>query len=271
MKNGRFYVGLVGVGLVVAYLTWTGVSDSMIYYLTPTELVAKVAEDPTFHTVGVKVSGRVVSGSYSQGEADLEHHFTVRDLEDEEVSFQAIYQGVLPDTFNDETEVVLEGQYDAALDVAKQQVENGAQIIDVNMDEGLLDGPRAMTTFLNLIASEPDIARVPVMVDSSRWDVIEAGLKCLQGKGVVNSISLKEGEAPFIEQARTVLRYGAAVIVGEAEKGDLILQALQAGDCDMAIAGGVTIELPQGRGYVHKEGEILSPDGHCHAFDHRAA
>jgi len=103
--------------------------------------------------------------------------------------------------------------YPAALDVARQQVENGAQIIDVNMDEGLLDGPRAMTTFLNLVASEPDIARVPVMVDSSRWDVIEAGLKCLQGKGVVNSISLKEGEAAFVEQARKVLRYGAAVIV----------------------------------------------------------
>ena len=103
--------------------------------------------------------------------------------------------------------------YPAALDVARQQVENGAQIIDVNMDEGLLDGPRAMTTFLNLIASEPDIARVPVMIDSSRWEVIEAGLQCLQGKGVVNSISLKEGVEPFMEQARKVLRYGAAVIV----------------------------------------------------------
>jgi len=109
--------------------------------------------------------------------------------------------------------LIQQDDYAAALDVARQQVENGAQIIDVNMDEGLLDGPRAMTTFLNLIASEPDIARVPVMIDSSRWDVLEAGLKCLQGKGVVNSISLKEGEQPFIEQARTILRYGAAVIV----------------------------------------------------------
>jgi 5-methyltetrahydrofolate--homocysteine methyltransferase len=109
--------------------------------------------------------------------------------------------------------LIQQDDYSAALDVARQQVENGAQIIDVNMDEGLLDGPQAMTTFLNLIASEPDIARVPVMVDSSRWDVLEAGLKCLQGKGVVNSISLKEGEGPFIEQARAVLRYGAAVIV----------------------------------------------------------
>jgi 5-methyltetrahydrofolate--homocysteine methyltransferase len=103
--------------------------------------------------------------------------------------------------------------YEAALEVARQQVENGAQIIDVNMDEGLLDGPKAMTRFLNLIATEPDIARVPVMIDSSRWDVLEAGLRCLQGKGVVNSISMKEGEEPFIQQAREILQYGAAVIV----------------------------------------------------------
>ena len=109
--------------------------------------------------------------------------------------------------------LIQQDDYPAALDIARQQVQNGAQIIDVNMDEGLLDGPLAMTTFLNLIASEPDIARVPVMIDSSRWDVIEAGLKCLQGKGVVNSISLKEGEEPFVRQARTILRYGAAVIV----------------------------------------------------------
>ena len=103
--------------------------------------------------------------------------------------------------------------YETAVEVALQQVDNGAQIIDVNMDEGLLDGVAAMTRFLNQIASEPDIARVPVMVDSSRWDVLEAGLRCLQGKGVVNSISLKEGEATFVEQARRILRYGAAVIV----------------------------------------------------------
>ena len=103
--------------------------------------------------------------------------------------------------------------YPAALAVARQQVENGAQIIDVNMDEGLLDSEKAMTTFLNLIASEPDIARVPVMIDSSKWSVIEAGLKCMQGKAIVNSISLKEGEGPFLEHARKVLRYGAAVVV----------------------------------------------------------
>ncbi len=103
--------------------------------------------------------------------------------------------------------------FETAVDVARQQVDNGAQIIDVNMDEGLLDGVAVMVRFLNQIASEPDIARVPVMVDSSRWDVLEAGLRCLQGKGVVNSISLKEGEEPFIEQAKTIRRYGAAVIV----------------------------------------------------------
>jgi 5-methyltetrahydrofolate--homocysteine methyltransferase len=103
--------------------------------------------------------------------------------------------------------------YTEAVEVARQQVESGAQIIDVNMDEGLLDGPAAMTRFLNMIASEPDISRVPVMIDSSRWDVLEAGLRCLQGKGIVNSISLKEGEESFISQARSVMRYGAAVIV----------------------------------------------------------
>ena len=109
--------------------------------------------------------------------------------------------------------LVREGDYAAALDVAREQVENGAQIIDVNMDEGLLDSEKAMVTFLNLVASEPDIARVPVMVDSSKWSVIEAGLKCLQGKGIVNSISLKEGEEAFIASARKVRRYGAAVVV----------------------------------------------------------
>jgi len=103
--------------------------------------------------------------------------------------------------------------YNTALNVARQQVENGAQIIDINMDEGMLDSEAAMQRFLNLIAAEPDIARVPVMVDSSKWSVIEAGLRCVQGKAVVNSISLKEGEEPFLEQARLVKRYGAAVVV----------------------------------------------------------
>ena len=109
--------------------------------------------------------------------------------------------------------LVLEGDYEEALSVARQQVEDGAQLIDVNMDEGMLDGPAAMRTFLNLVATEPDIARVPVVVDSSKWEVIEAGLQCVQGKGVVNSISLKEGEEAFLEQARRVREYGAAVIV----------------------------------------------------------
>lgn len=109
--------------------------------------------------------------------------------------------------------LILEEQYDEALSVAREQVENGAQIIDVNMDEGMLDGEHAMKTFLNLIASEPDISRVPVMIDSSKWPIIEEGLKCIQGKGIVNSISLKEGEENFIKQAKLCRQYGAAIIV----------------------------------------------------------
>ena len=109
--------------------------------------------------------------------------------------------------------LILNGDYATALDVARQQVENGAQVIDINMDEGMLDAHAAMVRFLNLIAAEPDIARVPIMIDSSKWDVIEAGLKCIQGKGIVNSISLKEGKDKFVEQARLLRRYGAAVIV----------------------------------------------------------
>src|SRR5579862_3709495 len=109
--------------------------------------------------------------------------------------------------------LIVDGDYEAALQVARSQIEGGAQIIDVNMDDGLLDGERAMTTFLRLVASEPDIARVPVMIDSSKWSVIEAGLKCVQGKAIVNSISLKEGEEAFLAHARLCMRYGAAVIV----------------------------------------------------------
>ncbi len=109
--------------------------------------------------------------------------------------------------------MINEGDFDAALAVAREQVEGGAQILDVNMDEGMIDGKAAMQKFLNLIASEPDIARIPVMIDSSKWEIIEAGLKCIQGKGVVNSISLKEGEEVFVDQAKKIRRYGAAVVV----------------------------------------------------------
>jgi 5-methyltetrahydrofolate--homocysteine methyltransferase len=109
--------------------------------------------------------------------------------------------------------LIKEGRYEEAVVVARQQVENGAQIIDINMDEGLIDSEAAMTRFVNLISSEPDIARVPIMVDSSKWSVIEAGLRCMQGKGIVNSISMKEGEALFLEHARKVRQYGAAVVV----------------------------------------------------------
>src|SRR5687768_16273788 len=109
--------------------------------------------------------------------------------------------------------LILNGQFEEALAVARQQVENGAQVIDVNMDEAMLDSKAAMVRFLNLIASEPEIARVPIMIDSSKWEVIEAGLKCIQGKGIVNSISLKEGVDAFRHQAKLVRRYGAAAVV----------------------------------------------------------
>ena len=109
--------------------------------------------------------------------------------------------------------LIKDGEYDTALEVAKEQVENGAQVIDINMDEGMLESKEAMVRFLNLIAAEPDIARVPIMVDSSKWEIIEAGLKCIQGKGIVNSISLKEGEENFLHQAKLIKRYGAAAVV----------------------------------------------------------
>ncbi|OOE62693.1 methionine synthase [Salinivibrio kushneri] len=131
--------------------------------------------------------------------------------------------------------LIVEEQYDEALEVALQQVENGAQIIDINMDEGMLDAEKAMVRFLNLCAGEPDIARVPVMIDSSKWEVIEAGLKCIQGKGIVNSISLKEGEEAFLHQARLVRRYGAAVIVmAFDEQGQADTQARKVEICTRA-------------------------------------
>src|ERR1700744_3468530 len=109
--------------------------------------------------------------------------------------------------------MILNNQFDEALAVARQQVENGAQVIDINMDEAMLDSKAAMVRFLNLIASEPDIARVPIMLDSSKWDNLGAGLKCVQGKENVNSISLKKGEEIFKQQAKTIRRYGAAAVV----------------------------------------------------------
>ncbi len=131
--------------------------------------------------------------------------------------------------------MILEGRYEDALAVARQQVENGAQVIDINMDEAMLDSQAAMVRFLNLIAGEPEIARVPVMVDSSKWSVIEAGLKCLQGKGIVNSISLKEGEAEFIRQATLVKRYGAAaVVMAFDEKGQADTMARKTEICARA-------------------------------------
>src|SRR5437773_7257012 len=111
------------------------------------------------------------------------------------------------------SKLILAGDFDGALAVARQQVQGGANILDVNMDEGMIDSEGAMTRFLDLIASEPEIARIPIMIDSSKWSVIEAGLKCVQGKSIVNSISLKEGEEAFKERARMVRRYGAAAVV----------------------------------------------------------
>ena len=131
--------------------------------------------------------------------------------------------------------LILDGDYAAALDVARQQVESGAQVIDINMDEGLLDAEKAMDTFLKLIASEPDIAKVPIMIDSSKWSVIEAGLKCVAGKPIVNSISMKEGIEPFIEHAKKVRRYGAAVVVmAFDEKGQADTQQRKIEICERA-------------------------------------
>jgi len=141
--------------------------------------------------------------------------------------------------------MIINEQYDEALSVARQQVENGAQVIDINMDEGMLDAVKAMTHFLNLIASEPDIARVPIMIDSSKWSVIEAGLKCVQGKSIVNSISMKEGEAEFLRQAKLCRRYGAAVIVmAFDEKGQADTYARKVEICKRAYDLLVGMDFP---------------------------
>ena len=141
--------------------------------------------------------------------------------------------------------MILEGRFDDALAVARQQVENGAQVIDINMDEAMLDSIAAMDRFLKLIASEPDISRVPIMIDSSKWEVIEAGLKCIQGKGIVNSISMKEGEAKFVEQARLARRYGAAVIVmAFDEKGQADTYPRKTEICKRAYDLLLSIDFP---------------------------
>ncbi|WP_292841617.1 methionine synthase [Methylotenera sp.] len=141
--------------------------------------------------------------------------------------------------------MIINEQYEEALSVARQQVENGAQVIDINMDEGMLDAVKAMTHFLNLIASEPDIARVPIMIDSSKWLVIEAGLKCVQGKSIVNSISMKEGEVEFLRQAKLCRRYGAAVIVmAFDEKGQADTYARKVEICKRAYDLLVGIDFP---------------------------
>ena len=117
--------------------------------------------------------------------------------------------------------LIKEDDYEAALSVALDQVEGGAQVLDINMDEGMIDGKEAMIKFLNLLAAEPDISKIPIMIDSSKWEIIEAGLKRIQGKGIVNSISLKEGEEQFIEHAKKIKRYGAAtVVMAFDENGD---------------------------------------------------
>ncbi|MGB2831719.1 MAG: methionine synthase, partial [Methylotenera sp.] len=141
--------------------------------------------------------------------------------------------------------MIINGQFEEALSVARQQVENGAQVIDINMDEGMLDAVQAMMHFLNLIASEPDIARVPIMIDSSKWSVIEAGLKCVQGKSIVNSISMKEGEAEFLRQAKLCRRYGAAVIVmAFDEKGQADTYARKIEICKRAYDLLVSQDFP---------------------------
>ncbi|PZO78148.1 MAG: methionine synthase, partial [Sphingomonas hengshuiensis] len=141
--------------------------------------------------------------------------------------------------------LVMAGDYAAAVEVALQQVESGAQVLDVNMDEGLLDAHHAMTTFLKLIQAEPDIARIPVMVDSSKWDVIEAGLKCVSGKPIVNSISMKEGEEQFLHHARLCMNYGAAVVVmAFDEVGQADTQARKVEICARAYDLLMTIGFP---------------------------
>ena len=184
--------------------------------------------------------------------------------------------------------LIAANDYEAALEVARSQVENGAQIIDINMDEGLIDSEAAMTRFVNMIAGEPDIARVPLMIDSSKWSVIEAGLKCCQGKAIVNSISLKEGEQPFIERAREVMRFGAAVVVmafdevGQADTKqrkieickrayDILVNQVGFPPEDIifdpnifAVATGLEEHNEYGKAFVEATSIIRAQNPHCH-------
>ena len=140
--------------------------------------------------------------------------------------------------------LIRENKYEEALTVARQQVENGAQILDVNMDDALLDGEKAMTTFLNLLQAEPDIAKIPIMIDSSKFNIIEAGLKCVQGKCIVNSISMKEGEEKFIDQAFICKRFGASVIVmAFDEKGQADTKQRKVEICKRAYKILTTVRL----------------------------
>ena len=151
--------------------------------------------------------------------------------------------------------LVKEGKFEEAVSVARQQVENGANVIDICMDEGMIDGVAAMTRFLQLLGSEPEVAKVPFMVDSSKWEVIEAGLKCLQGKGIVNSISLKEGEEMFRERAAAVLKYGAAaVVMAFDEKGQAATFEDRIRICERAYRILVDeVGFPRGRHYLRSE------------------
>ncbi len=199
------------------------------YDLGPEEMAEEIAEwaDSGFlNIVGgccgttpdhIRAIARAVEGKAPRRLPDIPHACRLSGLEplniDKSLNFVNVGERANVTGSAKFKRLILEDKYDEALDVCRAQVENGAQVIDVNMDEAMLDGVAAMGRFLNLCASEPDIARVPCMIDSSKWEIIEAGLKCVQGKAIVNSISMKEGEAKFLEQAELCRRYGAAVIV----------------------------------------------------------
>jgi 5-methyltetrahydrofolate--homocysteine methyltransferase len=190
---------------------------------TPEHIRAIAQEVASIAPRSIPTSGALTNpspegeGMRPEGERDVKPALRLAGLEPFNVDDQSLFVNVGERTNVTGSKafarLILNEQYDEALAVARQQVENGAQVIDINMDEAMLDSQAAMTRFLNLIASEPDISRVPIMIDSSKWSVIEAGLKCVQGKSIVNSISMKEGEAEFIRQAKLCRRYGAAVIV----------------------------------------------------------